>query len=78
MPMMAGFSIPPGSPVGFVGAGFSAGKFSASWALSNASQAPGQAKVILVCTPGKVKFVKGAPAAGGTIDTQVGPITISG
>jgi hypothetical protein len=78
LPMMAGFSIPPGSPVGFVGAGFSGGKYSASWALSNASQEPGQAKVILVCTPGKVKFVKGAPAAGGTIDTQVGPITISG
>jgi hypothetical protein len=77
LPLMAGFSIPAGSPVGFVGAGFSDGKFSASWALSNPSQAPGQAKVILVCTPGKVKFVKGAPAASGSIDTQVGPITIT-
>ena len=77
LPLSAGFSLPPGGQLGFLGTGFSAGPFSASWAFSNSSGQPQQASVSLSCTPGKIKFVEGLTASQ-TIDTIVGPITITG
>jgi hypothetical protein len=75
LPLAAGFSLPAGGQLGFIGTGFGAGTLGASWAFSNATGQPQQASVSLLCTPGKVKFAEG-PSASQTIDTIVGPITI--
>jgi hypothetical protein len=77
LPLAAGFSLPATGKLGLVGIGFGGGTLGASWAFSNSTGQPQQAAVSLVCTPGKVKFASG-PGVSQSIDTQVGPITISG
>jgi len=77
IPVSAGFSIPSGGQLSFLGTGFGLGTFNASWAFSNSTGQPQQAHVSLVCVPGKAKFAQGLPPSQ-TIDTLVGPITITG
>jgi hypothetical protein len=77
LPLLTGFSLPPDGSLGFVGAGFSKGPFTSSWALSNSTGATQPARVHLVCMPGKFKAVRGLPPDQ-TIETVVGPIQITG
>jgi hypothetical protein len=77
LPLAAGFSLPATGRLGLVGIGFGAGTLGASWAFSNSTGQSQQASVSLLCTRGNVKFASG-PGVSQTIDTMVGPITISG
>lgn len=78
MPLLAGFVLPTDGSLQFIGAGFSKGPFSVSWAFDNNSNSSAQAQVQLLCSVGRLKFVRGLPPGSTGINTVVGPITIIG